>query len=229
MSAYHDKTARAYARIAHVSEGRARAVVTQWYRYVNKRSARGKSPQSTAKHIARFTKDKSVCACGSGRAARDCACLMFSSKTKTSRDASPKYKAHRKVRKTRTMTHRGVVKTRMRVSAKGIPYNVCPRGMRLQALLFPKPKYSAQRARAWAKSHGHRVLQVEDMPNNVRVRVLPSSSFVKGSFRVIQLKGYERHAIRGYVACPRFAIARKVPRLTVKTAHKPTRRLKHAA
>jgi len=183
---YREKTAHVYARIAGVPRSEARAILRKWRRYVEGRERAGKTAESTAEHLARFKREKSACACGSR--GRDCGC-----KHAKERDASPKKRG-------------GVKPGETRISAKGIPFTVCPRGTKLQALLFPGERYSVSSARAWAKGHGFSIHKVEEMRNFVRVVLLPSKLFTKGSYRLIPLKGAERHGIRGLIGCPRFAI-----------------------
>lgn len=180
---------------------KALALAERWRSYLLGRQAAGKSTASSAQHLARFAKERTVCSCGS----RDCGCAGKTGGSANRRDASPP----RMTRARKPRPDAG----EMRTSAKGIPYRVCPHGMTMQALLFPRGKYTEQQARAWViarkgRSGFARIEKVTTEANHVRVRLIDPKFFVKGSFRLIQLKGYERHGVRGLVACPRVKIMR---------------------
>ena len=104
-----------------------------------------------------------------------------------------------------------------RVSAKGIPYTTCSRGMKIQTLLFPKRgagrsepvTYTARSAAKWAAAHDFDPRSVDEVSPNakfIRVRQYAPALFVKGSFRYLLLKGAERHGVRAIVGCPRLGI-----------------------
>ena len=101
-----------------------------------------------------------------------------------------------------------------RVSAKGIPYTRCPRGTRMQAIVFPKPRYTLVKARAWAKAHDFVARKIEESPNFVRIQLVPSELFVKGSFRNIPMS--ERFGIRQIIGCPKVEVAGRSSRRGVR-------------
>jgi len=58
----------------------------------------------------------------------------------------------------------------------------------VQTLLFPRPRFSPSRAKAWARSHNYAVHKEPDIkPNTVRIRQRDPGDFQKGSFRTISL------------------------------------------
>ena len=113
-------------------------------------------------------------------------------------------------------TRRGGLRARtMQVSAQGIPFEQCPRGTRLQALMLPKARYSLATAVRFAEAHGFFLAADRDgdgVPDNVeasknwiRVSLVPSGLFERRSFRNILLS--ERYELRGVIGCPRVEIA----------------------
>ena len=102
-----------------------------------------------------------------------------------------------------------------RVSAKGIPYSRCGHGLRLQAVFFPRAYYTVASAKAWARKHDFVQRKVEETPNFIRIQLVPSELFMKGSFRNIPLS--EKHHIRGLVGCPRVSIGGLSSRRGVKS------------
>ena len=167
-----------------------------WRRYVHARRKAGKSPESTAEHIARFERQH------------------LAHPWPQARDPERRVR-----RKSRTRTGAGEA----RISARGIPYRQCARGTRLQALMFPKTHYTLTRARAWAQEHEFVLRKVEESPNWVRVQLVPSTLFEKGSFRNIEIS--ERHHVRGIIGCPRAEIAGRSTRRGVRGVDAPLRRL----
>lgn len=59
----------------------------------------------------------------------------------------------------------------------------CPRGMKLQTLLFDRDVFTETQAKAWAKRHKKRYGKVDTTENFHRLRQVDPKKFVKGSFR----------------------------------------------
>jgi hypothetical protein len=58
----------------------------------------------------------------------------------------------------------------------------------VQTLLFPRPRYSESRAKAWTRSHGYAVRKSPDVGDRtIRIRQRDPSDFKKGTFRTISL------------------------------------------
>ena len=57
----------------------------------------------------------------------------------------------------------------------------------VQTLLFPRPRYSESRAKAWASAHGYLAYKTDVKSNTIRIRQRDPSDFKKGSFRTISL------------------------------------------
>lgn len=93
----------------------------------------------------------------------------------------------------------------MRVSEKGHPYRVCPRGTRIQTIIFPLSQFTQKKATAWVRKHGFRVQKLDVTSQSIRIRQQPVELFVKGSFRTITLPS-RSGTIRAVIGCPRFAI-----------------------
>ena len=93
----------------------------------------------------------------------------------------------------------------MKVSAKGNPYRVCPRGTRIQTLIFPLTQFTEKKASKWARDHGFRIQKIDITSQSIRIRQQPVELFTKGSFRTITLPS-RTGTIRAVIGCPRFAI-----------------------
>ena len=201
MKDYTDRVATHLVAGEGIAPQRALVIVAQWSQYITSRQRGGKSAASTARHLARFKRERTVCSCS---ARRDCGCGAQQARDQSARrDASPR---GRSTRSTRGGVRKDAGQTR--ISAKGIPYKICPRGTRLQALLLPRANYNEAQARAWAVARGMRPIKVTTEANHVRVRLHDPRFFVRESFRLIPLRGYERHGIRGLIGCPRVAIVK---------------------
>lgn len=77
----------------------------------------------------------------------------------------------------------------------------CPRGMKVQSLLFSREHFDAPSALAWAANHGFKHHKVDFKPNTIRVRqVIPTKyQFVKSSFRTFKMT----NGIKAVIGCPR--------------------------
>ena len=93
----------------------------------------------------------------------------------------------------------------MKVSKKGNPYRVCPRGTRIQTLIFPLTQFTEKKASKWARDHGFRIQKIDLTSQSIRIRQQPVELFTKGSFRTITLPS-RTGTIRAVIGCPRFAI-----------------------
>ena len=69
----------------------------------------------------------------------------------------------------------------------------------VQTLLFPRPRYSESRAKAWARAHGYSARKTDITANNIRVRQRPPFDFKKGSFRTISLGKSGVKAVVGHL------------------------------
>lgn len=170
---YRFATIAALVRQERLPLHTAERMVDDWERYVRGRMREGRSPSATAEHIARFERQ---------RLARPYPT------TRRDPEAPRRPDAPRRIGR------------EVRVSARGIPFRQCPRGTRLQAIMFPKERYTVRSAQHWAEQHRFVVRELEEMPNFVRIQLLPSRIFERGSFRNIELS--ERFGIRGIIGCP---------------------------
>lgn len=177
---YRFATAVALVKQARLSPSEAERLVSAWSSYVRYRMVEGKSPESTAEHLVRFERQ------GLAR--------PFAA-DHSRRDPSP--------RRRKRSARRPDSGSETRVSTRG---KACPRGTKIQTLLFPADLYTPAQAERWARSHGFRVRKLDETENYVRVRQEPVDLFTKGSFRTINLRGVERHGIRAVIGCPRFAV-----------------------
>lgn len=100
----------------------------------------------------------------------------------------------------------------------------CPRGMRIQTIIFRLDEFNEKKATAWVRSHGFRVQKLDLTSRSIRIRQQPVELFVKGSFRTITLPS-RTGVIRAVVGCPRFAIIAGGQRRQ-ETAKPKTRRRK---
>lgn len=89
----------------------------------------------------------------------------------------------------------------------------CPRGMKVQSLLFAKEGFTKAQAKRWVKEHGYTQTYIDEKENTLRVRQEEPSSFLKTSFRVISF----RPGVKAVIACPRKSVA--------KTALKPRKKI----
>ena len=192
-------------RRARLAPETARSLVDQWKPYIRSRMNAEKSADSTAEHIARI---ESLRRSSRPPPARD----RGRSRQRFSHDPARLSRAER----TRTA---GIE----RISDKGIPYRTCPRGTRLQALMFPRTHYTPARARAWASKHDFTVRKLEEGPNWIRIQLSPSKLFQKGSFRNIIIS--ERHNVRGLICCPLIEIGGRSTRRGVRPVEVPRRRI----
>ena len=184
---YRFATAVALVKQARLSPNEAERLVNAWSRYVRYRMQEGKSPESTAEHLVRFERQQLARPfAGNG----------------SQRDPQPRRNQRQNQNQNRSAKSSGET----RISARGIPFRVCPRGTRIQTLLFPADLYTAAQAERWAREHGFRVRKLDETQNYVRIRQEPVDLFAKGSFRTIDLRGIERHGIRAVIGCPRFAV-----------------------
>ena len=174
---YRFATVASLVRFERMPVREAERVVDEWGRYVRARMRQGKSPASTAEHIARFERQR------------------LSSPFRRARDPGP-----------RILNRPGAGERR--ISERGFPYRVCPRGVQIHSLLFPLDRYTEARARRWAVEHGFNLREVELTRNFVRIKQNPVSLFVRDSFRNVPLRGVERHGIRAVMGCPRLAVIR---------------------
>jgi hypothetical protein len=67
----------------------------------------------------------------------------------------------------------------------------------VQSLIFPRPKFSAPRAKAWARAHGYHAEKAHMTPDSVRVRQADPDLFKKTSFRTISLGSSGVRAVIG--------------------------------
>ena len=70
---------------------------------------------------------------------------------------------------------------------------------KVQTLLFPWPRYSESRAKAWARAHGFTAHKTDVTDNNVRLRQRPPSAFKSGTFRTITLGKSGVKAVVGHL------------------------------
>lgn len=69
----------------------------------------------------------------------------------------------------------------------------------VQTLIFPRPRYSESRAKAWAGAHGYLAYKTDLKPNTVRIRQRAPSDFKKDSFRTITLGKSGVKAVIGHL------------------------------
>lgn len=200
---YHFATAASLVRHERLPMERAVELVREWRPYVDARMRAGRSPESTAQHIARISSQR------------------LSSRPPRSRDPQA---ARRRLSREERRASAG----EERISARGVAFTVCPHPTRLQALMFPKTHYDLRSARAWAegrrpgtkqRSQPFAVRKIEQTDNWIRVQIVPSSLFQKRSFRNIVLS--EKYNVRGIIGCPLVEISGRSTRRGVRGAEVP--------
>lgn len=73
------------------------------------------------------------------------------------------------------------------------------RSTTVQTLLFPRPRYSEARAKAWAHAKGFAAPKTDITENYIRIRQKPPSQFKSGSFRTITLGKSGVRAVVGHL------------------------------
>lgn len=116
-------------------------------------------------------------------------------------------------------------KKRYSKGSGGSTFQRCPRGMRIQTIIFRLDEFNEKKATAWVRSHGFRVQKLDLTSQSIRIRQQPVELFVKGSFRTITLPS-RTGVIRAVVGCPRFAIIAGGRRQRKVTETIPARRRK---
>ena len=69
----------------------------------------------------------------------------------------------------------------------------------VQTLIFPRPRYSEARAKAWAHAKGYVARKTDITAKSIRLRQHPPSAFKKGSFRTITLGSSGVRAVIGHL------------------------------
>ena len=240
---YRFATAAALVRQERMTGPQARQAVQEAGAIVDSRMRQGDSPASAARYVASLPTTRSSYpppARGDYRYARD---PQRSKKAKTSASKEDSRLALRSASRTRSLggarwngrkrPEAGV----MKVSKKGNPYRVCPRGTRIQTLIFPLTQFTQKKASKWARDHGFRIQKIDVTSQSIRIRQQPVELFTKGSFRTITLPS-RTGTIRAVIGCPRFAIIaggrarqerQEMPARRRLTRRQAARRLRRAA
>lgn len=111
---------------------------------------------------------------------------------------------HRTARGPRIVSRKGAGQTR--TSARGIPYQVCSHGMRIQTLIFPLETFTTAQAQKWARDHNFRLRKVDVTSQSTRIEQEPVKLFTKGSFRTIPIG--KRGLVKAVIGCPRLVLLR---------------------
>lgn len=77
---------------------------------------------------------------------------------------------------------------------------ICPVGMSVQSLIFPKENYTKAQAKSWAKKHQYKN-RVDEKENTYRMRQVLPTRFKLNSFRTIELKNTK--GIKAVIGCPK--------------------------
>ena len=231
-ASYRFATAAALVRQERMTGPQARQAVQEASAIVDSRMRQGASPASTARYVASLPTTRS----SYPPPARDNGppsgvwFIVRKRGQRFSRDPAPRKRNQTRAYNGRKRAEAGA----MKVSAKGNPYRVCPRGTRIQTLIFPLAQFSEKKAAKWARDHGFRIQKIDLTSQSIRIRQQPVELFTKGSFRTITLPS-RTGTIRAVIGCPRFAIiaggrARQRPQEERRQpARRQARRLRRAA
>jgi ADP-ribose pyrophosphatase YjhB (NUDIX family) len=75
---------------------------------------------------------------------------------------------------------------------------LCPRGTKIQSLIFSKDKFNTKSAKSWAEKHKFKFGKVDETTNNLRIRQHSPTNFLKTSFRTIGIT----NGIKAVIGCP---------------------------
>ena len=98
-------------------------------------------------------------------------------------------------------------------------YPTCPRGLRVQSLVFPKGLFTPMSASEWLARYGYQEV-LEETKNFWRARQASPASFTKTGFRTIRL-GAGRSRVLAIVGCPKQGPTKRARK---KTSRRPVRK-----
>lgn len=185
-ASYRFATMAALVRRERMTAREAGQIVDEWDHFVRAQQRSGLTPSETAAALGEFATRRRRASSRPPRSRRD--------PSKKRRDPAA------------IVQRKGAGEER--VSARGFKYRVCPRGIRIHTLLFPRDRYTRAAATRWARGHDHPIHEVEETKGFVRIKLNPQRLFAPGSFRTVPLRGVERHGIRAVMGCPRLAAVR---------------------